>query len=144
MDTGRKLNIRKTFKRSSGRLLNILYMFSLRPSPRRFRSLLHLCNFIQAFKILEHRLFFCIGTDSQWFRKLNLLEFLAWGAWEPWRECNETCGSHGMRERVRYCIKPVPTNGGGECRGNSSDIEPCNRELCPSNSFCSSITPKFV
>ena len=144
MGTGRKLNIRKTFKRSSGRLLNILYMFSLRPSPRRFRSLLHFCNFIQAFKILEHRLFFCIGTDSQWFRKLNLLQFLAWGAWEPWRECNETCGSHGMRERVRYCIKPVPTNGGGECRGNSSDIEPCNRELCPSNSFCSSITPKFV
>ena len=30
-DTGRKLNIHKTFRRRSGRLLNILCTFTLRP-----------------------------------------------------------------------------------------------------------------
>ena len=30
VDTGRKLNVRKTFRRSPGRLLNILYTFNLR------------------------------------------------------------------------------------------------------------------
>ena len=41
---------------------------------------------------------------------------------------------------MRYCINPVPTNGGRECRGSSSETEPCNRKLCPSNCFCSNIT----
>ena len=71
---------------------------------------------------------------DQLLRKLNLQQFLAWGAWTPWCKCSETCGSYGIRERVRYCIDPVPTNGGKECRGNSADTEPCNRVLCPSNS----------
>ena len=31
VDTGRKLNVHKTFRRRSGRLLNVLYTFSLRP-----------------------------------------------------------------------------------------------------------------
>ena len=31
VDTGRKLNIHKTFRRRPGRLLNILCMFNLRP-----------------------------------------------------------------------------------------------------------------
>ena len=67
-------------------------------------------------------------------------QFLPWGAWQSWRECTETCGSSGVRERVRYRINPVPTNGGRECRGSSSETEPCNRKLCPSNCFCSNIT----
>ena len=29
--TGRKLNVHKTFRRRLGRLLNVLYMFNLRP-----------------------------------------------------------------------------------------------------------------
>ena len=87
---------------------------------------------------------FWIGTDDQSFRKLILQQFLAWGAWEPWPECNQTSGSYGIREMVRYCINPVPTHGGRECRGSSSVKEPCKRELCPSNSFCSSITPIFI
>ena len=55
-----------------------------------------------------------MGLD-QWLRKLNLQQLLAWGAWKPWCKCSETCGSYGIRERVRYCIDPVPTNGGKEC-----------------------------
>ena len=87
---------------------------------------------------------FWIGTDDQSFRKLILQQFLAWGAWEPWPECNQTSGSYGIREMVRCCINPVPTHGGRECRGSSSVKEPCKRELCPSNSFCSRITPIFI
>ena len=30
-DTGRKLNVHKTFRRRLGRLLNVLYTFNLRP-----------------------------------------------------------------------------------------------------------------
>ena len=82
--------------------------------------------------------------QCQWLRKMTLQQILVWGAWESWRECSETYGSYGKRERVRYCINPVPTNGGREYRGYSSETEPCNRELCPSNSFCSSVTPKFM
>ena len=31
VDTGRKLNVHKTFRRRPGRLLNVLYTFNLRP-----------------------------------------------------------------------------------------------------------------
>ena len=31
VDTGRKLNVHKTFRRRHGRLLNVLYTFNLRP-----------------------------------------------------------------------------------------------------------------
>ena len=33
VDTGRKLNVHKTFRRRPGRLLNVLCMFNLRPVP---------------------------------------------------------------------------------------------------------------
>ena len=33
VDTGRKLNVHKTFRRRPGRLLNILCAFNLRPVP---------------------------------------------------------------------------------------------------------------
>ena len=34
VDTGRKLNVHKTFRRRPGRLLNVLYTFNLRPATR--------------------------------------------------------------------------------------------------------------
>ena len=33
VDTGRKLNVQKTFRRRPGRLLNVLYTFNLLPVP---------------------------------------------------------------------------------------------------------------
>ena len=59
-------------------------------------------------------------------------------------EYNEACGNYGIRERVRYCANPVPTNKGRECWGESSEIEPENRELCQSDYFCSSVALKFM
>ena len=35
VDTGRKLNVHKTFRRRPGRLLNVLCTFNLRPVPTR-------------------------------------------------------------------------------------------------------------
>ena len=34
LDTGRKLNVHKTFRRRPGRLLNVLCAFNLHPVPR--------------------------------------------------------------------------------------------------------------
>ena len=34
LDTGRKLNVHKTFRRCPGRLLNVLCAFNLRPVPK--------------------------------------------------------------------------------------------------------------
>ena len=33
VDTGRKLNVQKTFRRRPGRLLNVLYTFNVLPAP---------------------------------------------------------------------------------------------------------------
>ena len=38
VDTGRKLNVHKTFRRRPVRLLNVLYTFNLRPVSRGLRS----------------------------------------------------------------------------------------------------------
>ena len=38
VDTGRKLNVHKTFRRRPGRLLNVLCMFNLRPVSTGFQS----------------------------------------------------------------------------------------------------------
>ena len=39
VDTGRKLNVHKTFKRRPGRLLNILRTFSLRPVSKGYKPI---------------------------------------------------------------------------------------------------------
>ena len=59
-------------------------------------------------------------------------------------EYNEACGNYGIPERVRYYANPVPMNKGRECRGESSEIEPCNRELCPSEYIYSIFALKFM
>ena len=42
VETGRKLNVHTTFRRRPGRLLNVIYMFNLRPV-----STGKACNFIK-------------------------------------------------------------------------------------------------
>ena len=39
VDTGRKLNVHKTFRRRPGRLLNVLYLFNLRPVSTRNKTM---------------------------------------------------------------------------------------------------------
>ena len=44
VDTGRKLNVHKTFRRRPGRLLNVLYTFNLRPVSTGYRSNWGVCK----------------------------------------------------------------------------------------------------
>ena len=51
VDTGRKLNVHKTFRRRPGRLLNVLCMFNLRPvSTGESITLVSFCRFCEVSK----------------------------------------------------------------------------------------------
>ena len=84
VDTGRKLNVYKTFRRRPGRLLNALCTFSLRPvSTAKFsflrfnhlRLILSLFNCYFPIKTFPIELFYLY-----WFCYLNYLNFDGWEA----------------------------------------------------------------
>ncbi|XP_072169938.1 LOW QUALITY PROTEIN: uncharacterized protein [Diadema setosum] len=52
-----------------------------------------------------------------------------WGSWQPWGECNGTCGS-GHQTRVRLCNDPAPVLGGANCTGISEQTQTCT-SVCP-------------
>ncbi|XP_061184995.1 SCO-spondin-like [Saccostrea echinata] len=54
----------------------------------------------------------------------------AWSNWGPWGTCSVSCGG-GKWSRARTCTNPKPENGGKECSGDSSDLNDCNAEACP-------------
>ena len=52
VDTGRELNVHKTFRRSPGHLLKVLYTFNLRPVSTGYKCLTKSsCTFIKLFMI---------------------------------------------------------------------------------------------
>ena len=53
-----------------------------------------------------------------------------WGSWTSWSSCDATCGG-GQRTRQRYCDNPVPSGGGSDCAGSSSQQQICNTVNCP-------------
>ena len=55
LDTGRKLNAHKTFRRCPGRLLNVLCTFILRPVPRGYWFV---CNIASSMKLSDPGYFF--------------------------------------------------------------------------------------
>ena len=57
-----------------------------------------------------------------------------WGPWGEWEKCNVKCGPGGKRIRRRYCVNPMPEEGGKDCEGPSEEYEPC-KDLppCPIN-----------
>ena len=52
------------------------------------------------------------------------------GAWSPWYECSVSCGG-GVKNRIRHCNRPVPSNGGADCAGEKNQTVPCNGMACP-------------
>ena len=62
------------------------------------------------------------------------------GSWGPWRtgQCSVTCGV-GSVVRTRECNNPLPVNGGKDCVGPSSEVQPCNEGCCPGIKSCSYI-----
>ena len=53
----------------------------------------------------------------------------AWTEWHPWHECSTTCGP-GTAQRYRYCMEPVPLDGGAYCPGDDFDTMPCDMGIC--------------
>ena len=68
------------------------------------------------------------------FNLLKIYVILGDGSWSSWRasgKCNVTCGG-GFQTRSRSCTNSPPKNGGRNCSGPSTDIQPCNTHSCPS------------
>ncbi|XP_048245093.1 uncharacterized protein LOC124148984 [Haliotis rufescens] len=54
-----------------------------------------------------------------------------WSGWSLWSDCSATCGQTGLRSRSRHCDSPAPQHGGLDCKGETTQAEPCNRLQCP-------------
>ncbi|XP_019412229.1 PREDICTED: hemicentin-1 isoform X1 [Crocodylus porosus] len=53
-----------------------------------------------------------------------------WDSWLPWGPCSETCGK-GTQTRLRLCNNPPPAFGGSYCDGPDTQLQVCNKKLCP-------------
>ena len=50
-----------------------------------------------------------------------------WSVWTAWNSCNSLCGG-GFRKRSRNCTAMSLT--GGNCNGNYTEFNPCNKYPC--------------
>ncbi|XP_044243814.3 hemicentin-1 isoform X3 [Ursus arctos] len=60
--------------------------------------------------------------------------------WSTWRACSVTCGK-GIQKRSRLCNNPFPANGGKPCQGSDSEMQNCQRKLCPVDGSWSEWSP---
>ncbi|XP_057308491.1 semaphorin-5A-like [Hydractinia symbiolongicarpus] len=78
----------------------------------------------------------CAGMSTE-EEKCNTAACSVNGGWSTWRyrdACSRTCGE-GTRTRTRYCNNPVPTNGGLQCAGISTEKGKCNTAICSGSLF---------
>ncbi|XP_064450302.1 hemicentin-1 isoform X2 [Mirounga angustirostris] len=54
----------------------------------------------------------------------------AWGTWQPWSACSESCGK-GAQIRTRLCNNPPPSFDGSYCDGAETQMQVCNERHCP-------------
>ncbi|XP_066928943.1 uncharacterized protein [Clytia hemisphaerica] len=76
-----------------------------------------------------------------------------WTDWTDWGNCDQTCGQ-GIQMRYRWCINPVPDNGGDYCVGDGNETRWCNEIPCDGyylansytncNQTCSSVSEDFL
>ena len=52
-----------------------------------------------------------------------------WSNYGEWGDCSVTCGS-GVRARTRTCTNPVPSGGGMDCDGSTTQVDMCVLEAC--------------
>jgi hypothetical protein len=49
--------------------------------------------------------------------------------WSQFGDCSATCGD-GFKTKTRTCTNPVPSGGGKQCVGESSETSECNVGVC--------------
>lgn len=55
------------------------------------------------------------------------------GGWSNWRDtstCSQACG-YGVKDQVRFCSAPTPSNGGKDCYGDDQRTVSCIIKQCP-------------
>ncbi|XP_063408764.1 SCO-spondin-like [Mytilus trossulus] len=57
-----------------------------------------------------------------------------WSPWSSWSACPYSCHGHVLT-RDRTCTNPVPTHGGTDCTGNSTDTTSCESQGCPCKGY---------
>jgi len=50
--------------------------------------------------------------------------------WSSWTTCDVTCGG-GDQTKSRQCNNPTPVNGGADCVEQTSTMQRCNIQACP-------------
>ena len=78
--------------------------------------------------------FLLIFTEALYYGMLlnsfsDLLVNGGWGIWGAYGKCSRLCGG-GEKTRKRSCNKPVPSNGGLPCSGQSVQSAKCNTKPC--------------
>ncbi|XP_063690486.1 uncharacterized protein LOC134823063 [Bolinopsis microptera] len=63
--------------------------------------------------------------------KMSLYEQL--GKEAVWSSENRNGSSAGSQSRTRICTNPAPLYGGKDCRGEDSETQDCNPQICPVN-----------
>ena len=112
MDTDRKLNIHKTFRRRPGRHLNVLCTFNLRPvSTGVFLTITALKTFENSFIIhLENIIFqyYPVGVNQVYYVQASLLQ-LVWRLTLSVRGCipESISGESHMTLFMRLSIEPT-------------------------------------
>ena len=57
-----------------------------------------------------------------------------WSVWGEWSQCSNTCGSRGLRTRLRKCTNPPKKGNGKYCLGKYREDSECNSyRVCPIN-----------
>ncbi|CAC5378576.1 unnamed protein product [Mytilus coruscus] len=52
-----------------------------------------------------------------------------WSSWNPWEDCNETCGI-GQKRKSRNCDSSTYANGGVSCEGEAHEFNSCSLSAC--------------
>lgn len=60
-----------------------------------------------------------------------------WSDWSSWSACDKTvCGTVCTQTQIRECDNPVPSNGGIECTGETSQTKTADNPACPEAVQC--------
>ncbi|GAB1608831.1 hypothetical protein Ahia01_001167700, partial [Argonauta hians] len=69
---------------------------------------------------------YCEGFKETCYEQAGSVVDGAWNTWTPWSSCIDCCQPGNLRTRQRSCSNPLPSCGGKQCVGHSTEIDSCN------------------